>query len=165
MANTYSQIHIHALFAVQNRYNIITPDWEDELYKYTTGIVHQNKHRLLAIGGMPDHIHLLIGFRPTQSISELIQIVKANSSKWINERQFIKTKFSWQEGFGAFSHSKSNLPSVIRYVNNQKEHHKAKTFTEEYLNLLKESDVTFDERFIFRPVDYEMSGNSNREIL
>jgi putative transposase len=164
MANTYSQIHIHAMFSVQNRFNIITHEWEDELYKYITGIVHQNKNRLLAIGGMPDHIHLLIGLRPTQSISEIMQIVKANSSKWINERQFIKTKFSWQEGFGAFSHSKSDLPRVIRYVNSQEEHHKIRTFKEEYLDLLKEFDVAFDERYIFRPVDYEMPGSSDREV-
>jgi hypothetical protein len=113
---------------------------------------------------MPDHIHVLIGLRPTQAISELIQVIKANSSKWINERQFIKGKFSWQEGFGAFSYSKSELPYVIRYVNNQEKHHKVRTFTTEYLELLKEFDVAYDERFIFSPVDYDISDSSHRDV-
>jgi REP element-mobilizing transposase RayT len=132
MANAYTQIHIHAVFAVQNRECIISAQWKDELYKYITGIIRNNNHKPLAINGMPDHIHILFGMRPVQSLSDLMQDIKGYSSKWINEKHFIKTKFSWQEGYGAFSYSKSQLPQVISYIENQENHHKKKTFSEEY---------------------------------
>ena len=123
MANTYTQIHIHTVFTVQNRDSIILKDWQDELYRYITGIVQNNKHKLLAINGMPDRIHILIGLRPSQSLSDLIQDVKGNSSKWINEKKFVSDKFSWQEGYGAFSYAKSDNPILIDYIQHQKEHH------------------------------------------
>ena len=154
MANTYTQIHIQAVFAVQNRDCIIQRDWKDELYKYITGIVQNNKHKMLAINGMPDHVHILFGFRPSQSLSDLMQDIKGSSSKWINEKRFIKGKFSWQEGYGAFSYSKSDLPNVIQYIKNQEEHHKKRSFIEEYEDLLKEFEIDYDERFVFKPVDY-----------
>jgi putative transposase len=154
MANTYTQIHIQAVFTVQNRDCIIQCHWQDELYKYITGIVQNNKHKLLAINGMPDHVHILFGFRPSQSLSDLMQDIKGSSSKWINEKRFIKEKFSWQEGYGAFSCSKSNLPNVIQYIKNQEEHHKKRSFTEEYEELLKEFEIDYDERFVFKSVDY-----------
>jgi putative transposase len=154
MANTYTQIHIHAIFAVQNRDCIVRHDWQDELYKYITGIVQNNKHKLLAINGMPDHVHILFGFRPSQSLSDLMQDIKGSSSKWINEKRFIKGKFSWQEGYGAFSYSKSNLPNVIQYIKNQEEHHKKRSFIEEYEDLLKEFEIDYDGRFVFKPIDY-----------
>ena len=154
MANTYTQIHIQAVFAVQNRNCIMQRGWKDELYKYITGIVQNNKHKLLAINGMPDHVHILFGFRPSQSLSDLMQDIKGSSSKWINEKRFIKGKFSWQEGYGAFSYSKSELPKVIQYIRNQEEHHKKRTFIEEYEDLLKEFEIDYDERFVFKPVDY-----------
>ena len=113
MANTYTQIHIQAVFTVQNRNCIILNSWKDELYKYISGIVNSNNHKLLAINGMPDHIHILFGFRPSQSVSDLMQDIKGNSSKWINEKRFVTGKFSWQEGYGAFSYSKSEVPGVI----------------------------------------------------
>lgn len=153
MANTYTQIHIQAVFAVQNRDCIIKNEWKDELYKYITGIVQQNKHKLLAINGQPDHIHILIGLRPSQSISDLIQDVKANSSKWINERQFIKSKFSWQEGYGAFSYSKSDIYQVINYIHNQESHHSKRTFIQEYNDLLQEFEIDYDEKYVFKPVE------------
>ena len=154
MANTYTQIHIQAVFAIQNRDCIIQGDWKDELYKYITGIVQNNKHKMLAINGMPDHVHILFGFRPSQSLSDLMQDIKGSSSKWINEKRFIKGKFSWQEGYGAFSYSKTDLPNVIQYIKNQEEHHKMRSFIEEYEDLLKEFEIDYDDRFVFKPVDY-----------
>lgn len=112
MPNTYTQIHIHFVFAVKYRDSVIQASWKDELYQYITGIVRNNKHKLLSINGMPDHVHILIGLRPSQSISDLLQDIKGSSSKWINEKKFIKTKFEWQEGYGAFSYSKSQIKAV-----------------------------------------------------
>lgn len=153
MANTYTQIHIHSIFAVQNRQSLIQSSWEIELYKYITGIVQNNGHKLLQINGMPDHVHLLIGMRPVQSLSVLMQQIKQDSSKWINEKRLAAGRFSWQEGFGAFSHSKSQLQAVIAYIQNLKEHHKNKSFREEYLDFLEKWEVDYDERYIFKPID------------
>jgi len=142
------------VFAVQNRNCIIENNWKDELYKYITGIVRNHNHKPLIINGMPDHIHLLIGLRPTQSISELMQDIKGNSSQWINERKLVSGKFSWQEGYGAFSYSKSALSNVIHYIDNQESHHKKKSFSEEYIELLEEFGIDYDERYVFKPVEY-----------
>lgn len=152
MANSYTQIHIQAIFAVQNRHSLIAPVWEENLYQYITGILQEEGHKMLQINGMPDHVHLLFGLRPKQSISDLMRIVKTNSSKWINEQDFLKTKFSWQEGYGAFSYSKSQVPQVIQYIQNQKEHHKKRTFREEYLDILKKLEIEYDERYIFKEI-------------
>src|ERR1700752_208221 len=133
MPNTYTQIHLQFVFAVKHRSNIIHNSWEDELYKYITAIIQNNSHKLLAINGMPDHIHILVGMRPVQSISELLQDIKRSSSKWINEKGFTKSKFEWQEGYGAFSYSLSHVKNVINYINNQKEHHKTQSFKDEYI--------------------------------
>lgn len=152
MANTYTQIHIHAVFSVQNRFCVIRPDWETDLYRYITGIVQNNGHKLLAINGMSDHVHILLGLRPNQSLSSLLQDVKANSSKWINQNNFVAGRFSRQEGFGAFSYSKSQLGRVADYIENQKQHHSSKSFTEEYIEFLEEFEVPYDERYIFKPV-------------
>ena len=153
MANTYTQIHIHAVFSVQNRISLIRDSWKDELYKYITGIVQNNSHKLLIINGMPDHIHILFGLRPVQSISDLLQDIKGSSSRWINERRFVRGKFSWQEGYGAFSYAKSEISNVIRYIENQENHHKKRSFIEEYLKLLDEFEVDYNEKYIFKPVD------------
>lgn len=153
MSNTYTQIHIQAVFAVQNRQCIIDKAWKDELFKYITGIIQKNNHKLLAINGMPDHIHILFGMRPTQSLSNLMQDIKGDSSKWINEKGFLKSRFSWQEGYGGFSYSKSQLPTLIKYIQNQEEHHKKKFFIEEYLEFLKEFEIDYDERYIFKPIE------------
>ncbi len=154
MANTYTQIHIQAVFTVQNRDCIIQNGWKDELYKYITGIIRNKHHKSLIINGMPDHLHLLIGLRPTQSLSDLMQDIKGNSSQWINDRKFIRGKFSWQEGYGAFSYSKSELSNVIQYIENQTLHHKEKSFSEEYFEMLKKFEIEYDDRFIFKPVEY-----------
>jgi REP element-mobilizing transposase RayT len=136
MANTYTQIHIHAVFAVQNKLSLIQKNWQGRLYQYIITIIQNHGHKVLSIGSMPDHIHILFGFRPVQSLSELMQNVKRNSSEWINEEKLILGKFSWQEGYGAFSYSKSQIPNVIKYIENQEEHHKKKTFIEEYRKIL-----------------------------
>jgi putative transposase len=153
MANTYTQIHVHAIFAVQNRKSLITIEWKDELYKYITGIIQNQGHKLLIINGMPDHIHILIGLRPVQSLSELMQDIKGCSSKWINQNSFVKGKFSWQEGFGAFSYGKSQLKDVIKYIENQEDHHKKRTFTEEYKKFLEKFEIEHDEKYIFKEVE------------
>ena len=152
MANTYTQIHIQAVFAVSNRQSLIHEKWESELYIYITGIIQNHGHKLLQINGMPDHIHLFFGMRPTQSLSELMKQVKGDSSKWINEKGYLKNKFSWQAGYGAFSYSKTDVPKIIQYVKNQKEHHQAISFKDEYLELLKSFDIAYDERYIFKPI-------------
>ncbi len=154
MANTYTQVHIHTVFSVRNRECIIRDQWKDELYKYITGIMRNHNHKLLAINGMPDHIHILFGMRPIQSLSDLLQDVKGNSSKWINDKKFVKGKFSWQEGYGAFSYSKSQLPQVIKYIEGQEKHHIKKTFIEEYKEFLDTFDVEYDKRYIFETVEY-----------
>lgn len=150
MANTYTQIHIHLVFAVKHRDGLIHPSFKDELYQYITGIIKHHNHKLMAINGMPDHIHILIGMRPSQSLSDLLQDIKGNSSKWINENKFLKVKFEWQEGYGAFSYSKSQVDSVIKYINNQERHHAIKTFREEYLEFLNLFGVEYDDRFVFK---------------
>ncbi len=152
MANTYTQIHIQFIFAVQNRQSLIQNEWREELYKYITGIVQNNNHKVLQINGMPDHLHLFVGMRPTQSLSDLMKIVKGDSSEWINRKGLTKSKFSWQAGYGAFSYAKSQVPTVIKYIQNQKEHHRKKTFTQEYLDFLNAFEIEYDQRFIFKTV-------------
>ena len=153
MANTYTQIHIHTVFAVHNRRCLIHPSWEEELYRYMTGLLQNYDHKMLQINGMPDHIHMLFGFRPSQSLSKLIQQVKQDSSRWIKLNQFINEPFIWQSGFGAFSYSRSQVPSVIEYIKNQKAHHAKKSFNEEYIELLKAYDVEYDPRYVFKPIE------------
>ena len=150
MANTYTQIHIQFVFAVKHRDGLIHASFKDELYQYISGIIKNNNHKLLAINGMPDHVHVLVGMRPTQSVSDLLQDIKGSSSKWINDKKFLRVRFEWQEGYGAFSYAKSEVNSVIRYIQNQEEHHRTKSFREEYLMMLKDFDVEFDERYIFK---------------
>lgn len=150
MANTYTQIHIQTVFAVQGRSSLINNAWKDELYKYITGIIQNFDHKMLQINGMPDHIHILIGYRPTQALSDLMKLVKQESTKWINEKKFIPDRFSWQEGYGAFSYSKSDVPNVIEYIQNQEIHHQKISFQDEYCQLLKDFDIEYDDRFIFK---------------
>lgn len=147
MANTFTQIYIHFVFAVQNRASLI------QLYKYITGIVQRNGHKLIAINGVANHVHIFIGYKLHQLIPELMQDVKGSSSKWINEKKFVKGKFSWQEGYGAFSYSHSQIDQVVRYINNQEKHHKKRTFREEYILLLKKLNIQFDEKYILKDVD------------
>lgn len=149
MANTYTQIHVQFVFAVKYRNGLIHASFKEELYQYISGIIKANNHKLLAINGMPDHLHIFIGMRPTQSISDLLQDIKGSSSKWINEKKFLKVKFEWQEGYGAFSYSKSHVDNVISYIQNQESHHKKESFRDEYLKFLKVFEIEYDERYIF----------------
>ena len=154
MADTYTQLYIQFVFAVQNRKSLIHPEWELELHKYITGIIQNKSHKMIAINGMPDHLHLFIGFQPVDHMSELIKVVKGESSKWMKERNLVNGRFRWQEGYGAFSYSRSHIDRVYHYIQNQKEHHKKKTFRQEYIELLEKFDIYYDEKYIFKSVEY-----------
>jgi putative transposase len=149
MANTYTQIYIQIVFAVQNRKTLIHSTWENELYKYITGIVQEKGQKMLAINGMPDHIHIFIGMKPTCCLSDLVREIKKASTKWIKEKGFLKF-FTWQEGFGAFSYSQSHLNNVINYIRNQKRHHSKLLFEDEYKEFLCKYGVDFNDAYIFR---------------
>jgi putative transposase len=152
MANTFTQIYLHMVFAVQDRISLIKSEWNDELYKYITGIIQNNGHKLIAINGTTNHLHVAVGYKPHQLIPDLMQDVKGNSSRWINEKKFVKGKFSWQAGYGAFSFSHSQIDVVIKYINNQGQHHRKKSFKEEYIELLKKYNVKFDEKYILSDI-------------
>ncbi len=152
MANSYTQIHIQFVFAVKYRKELIDKQWKERLHQYITGIFQNNKHKILQINSMPDHIHIFIGMRPHQSISALIQNVKTESSKWIKE-QDLSPSFAWQEGYGAFSYSKSQVYDVIRYIQNQEIHHRNETFLDEYRKFLKAFEIEWDEKYIFKELE------------
>ncbi|MBD0723590.1 transposase [Flavobacterium sp. L1I52] len=152
MANTYSQLYIQIVFAVKGRQNLISSKWKDESYKYITGIVTNEGQKLIAINGMPDHIHILVGLKPNKALSDLVRDIKANSSRFINEKRWINGKFEWQTGFGAFTYSYSQLTSVINYIQNQEEHHKTKTFKEEYIEFFKLFDIDFKNEYLFEDI-------------
>ena len=149
MANTYTQIYIHVVFAVQERACLIKSEWREELFKYIAGILKNQGIKLIAIGGVEDHIHILFGLNPKIALSDLVRDVKANSSKLINEKGFVRGKFYWQEGFGAFSYSRSQIDTVAKYVLNQEKHHANKSFKAEYIDLLDRFNVDYDERYLF----------------
>jgi putative transposase len=149
MAGTYSQLHIHFVFAVDGRANLVQAHFREELEKYITGIVQERGHKLLAIYCMPDHTHIFVGKRPSQSESDLMRDIKSNSSKMIHDKKWIKGKFAWQEGYGAFSHSKSQVQKVIDYILNQPAHHQKKSFKDEYLEMLKQLEIEYDPRYLF----------------
>ena len=153
MAGTFSQIYIQVVFAVRGRESLIHNSWEEELYKYITGIVQNKEQKMLAINGMPDHIHFFIGMRPSCCLSDLVREVKKSSNDFIKEKKFSKVKFKWQEGYGAFSYSHSSLDNVIEYIMNQKEHHKKKSFKEEYLEFLKKFEVEFKDEYLFEWIE------------
>lgn len=150
MADTFTQIYIQVVFAVQNRNAPIHKSWEEELYKYITGIVQNKGQKMLAINGTSNHIHFFIGMKPTCCLSDLVREVKKSSDAMVKEKRLTRYKFNWQEGFGAFSYSHSQLGDVIRYIENQKEHHKKKTFKEEYLEFLKAFEIEFKDEYLFQ---------------
>jgi putative transposase len=152
MANTYSQIYIQIVFAVEGRQNLIDPSHNNDLQKYITGIVTKQRHKLIAVNNMPDHVHVLIGQRPDAALSELVGDIKSGSTNFINRQRWVKGRFNWQEGFGAFSYSRSQLGAVIRYVQNQQKHHRKHSFDDKYRTLLDRFEVPYDERYIFKPV-------------
>jgi len=149
MANTYTQLYVHVVFAVKGRANLISKSWNEKLYKYITGITSNKNQKLMLVNGMPDHLHILIGLRPDCNLSDLIRDIKANSSKWINENKLVLVKFEWQTGFGAFSVGQSQVKTVINYILNQEEHHKKKTFREEYIEFLNANQIDFKPEYIF----------------
>lgn len=153
MANTFTQIYIHTVFTVQNRLSLIQQGWKDELYKYITGIVTNQGHKLIAINGMPDHVHVFFGMKPIQSLSGLMQDVKGDSSKWVNKKKLVAGKFSWQEGYGGFSYSHSQIDMVVKYIMNQEKHHQKWSFIQEYTDLLKKFNIDFNEAYIFKPIE------------
>ncbi|MBP9664454.1 MAG: IS200/IS605 family transposase [Pyrinomonadaceae bacterium] len=150
MANTYTQIYIHVVFAVQERACILKKQWREELFKYIAGILKNQGIKLLAIGGVEDHIHILFALSPKIALSDLIRDVKANSSKFINEKGFVRGKFYWQEGFGAFSYSRSQIDKVAKYVLNQEKHHNRRSFREEYTQMLDQFEVEYEEKYLFK---------------
>lgn len=152
MANTYTQLYVQCVFAVQNRLSLIGPDWRDELYKYITGIVHNHQHKLIAINGTANHVHVFIGYKPHQLIPDLLQNIKKSSADWINLRRLSRGRFQWQAGYGAFSYAHSQIETVVKYILHQEEHHRIRSFREEYLDFLKQCAVPYDERYILEDI-------------
>ncbi|HEX8142562.1 MAG TPA: IS200/IS605 family transposase [Pyrinomonadaceae bacterium] len=157
MANTYTQIYIQVVFAVGSRQSLILRENKEELHKYITGIVSRQNQKLIAINSMPDHVHILIGLRPDMALSSLVREIKASSSKFINDRRWIRGRFNWQEGFGAFSYAHSQLNAVIRYIENQEQHHNRRSFKEEYLNMLKRFAIAYEDRYVFDFIEAQSS--------
>lgn len=153
MPGTFSQIYIQVVFAVKGRESLINTVWEEELYKYISGIVKNKKQKMLAINGMPDHIHFLIGMKPSCCLSDLVREIKKSSNEFINEKEFSKFKFQWQEGYGAFSYSHSALNNVIAYINKQKEHHRKQTFREEYKDFLTKFQIEHKDEYLFEWIE------------
>lgn len=153
MANTYTQIYIQVVFAVSGRQNLIPSEYKEELHKYISGIVSNQHQKLIAINSMPDHVHILIGLKPDIALSSLVGEIKASSSRFINEQRWLRGKFNWQEGFGAFSHAHSQLSDVINYIKNQERHHARSSFREEYLMFLKKFNVDFDGKYVFEFIE------------
>lgn len=149
MANTYTQITIHIVFAVKHRENLIKKQFREELFKYIAGIIQNKNQKLLAINGVSDHIHILVGISPSITLSDLVRDIKNNSSRFINEKKWVLGKFQWQEGYGAFSYSRSQRSDIIKYIENQENHHAKNSFKEEYLEILKKFEIQYDENYLF----------------
>jgi len=153
MANTYTQLFIQIVFSPWGRASMILPKHKDELQMYSTGIIQNRKHKLLAINFMPDHAHIFIGYNTAQMLPDLVRDIKAGTSKLINDRRWIFGKYEWQAGYGAFSYSRSEIDTVIKYINNQEEHHRKMSFKDEFLELLKRFDIDYDERYLFKWIE------------
>ena len=149
MAGTYSQIYIQIVFAVNGRENLLQKPWSDEVFKYIAGIIKGKNQKPIIVNGVSNHVHLFVGLKPSISVSDLVRDVKNNTSNFINEQKFVRGKFSWQEGFGSFSYAHSQIEQVYQYILNQEEHHKKKSFQDEYLDFLKKFDVEYDEKYLF----------------
>ena len=149
MANSYSQIYVHLVFSVAYRDALIYETFREELYKYITGGIKAQGHLLIAIGGVSDHIHILIRYNPSQSISALVQSIKIQSAKWINSNRFVKCNFAWQKGYGAFSYSQSQVSAVVKYINTQQQHHQRLSFIDEYRRMLEQFQVEFNDEYLF----------------
>lgn len=150
MANAYTKIQIHIVFSVRFRYALIEPAWEEELYKYITGIVQKRGHKMLAINGMPDHLHIFIGYKPVEDLSALVREIKKAATEFIKTIYKPRVNFHWQEGYGAFSYSEDQVKIIVNYILNQKEHHRKVLFKDEYKQLLRDFNVEFDEKYVFK---------------
>ncbi len=153
MANTYTQFYVHLVFSPNNRQALIQRSWKDKLEKYITGIVQKNGHKMLAVSCMPDHVHIFIGYNVNQLIPDLVEHIKTSTNAWIKDENLSKFKFAWQRGYGAFSHSRSQLDTVVQYILNQEEHHRKRSFREEYLEILRKNDVKFQDEYLFEFFD------------
>jgi putative transposase len=149
MANTYTQFYVHLVFCPKNKDSLIRKEWKNELEQYITGIVQNYGHKLLAICCMPDHVHIFFGYNTNQLIPELVEQIKTSSGAWIKYNKAPKVKFSWQNGYGAFSHSRSQVDVVVKYILNQEKHHKKMTFKDEYLEILRKNDIKYNENHLF----------------
>ena len=149
MANTYTKAHFHLIFAPKNREALIKKEWKSDLEKYITGIVQNKKHKMLAINCMPDHVHVFIGYNLNELIPDLVRDIKVASNDWIQNNNLSKFKFEWQSGYGAFTYSRSQVDSVVKYILNQEEHHKKRTFREEYLDMLAKNEIEFKDEYLF----------------
>ena len=149
MANTYTQCYFHLVFAVKNRETLIRKEWKDEMEMYITGIIQNQKHKLLAINAMPDHIHIFIGYNVNHLIPDLVEDIKTSSNRWIKTNNLSKFRFEWQKGYGAFSHSQSQIDTVVKYIVNQETHHKKKDFKTEYIEILKKNDIRYNDDYLF----------------
>lgn len=153
MAGTYSQIYIQIVFAVRGRQNLLHKEWRQDVFKYMAGIIKNKGHKPIIINGVEDHVHVFIGLKPAMALSDLVRDVKNNSSNFINDHRWVKGKFCWQEGYGAFSYSHSQISYVYQYVLNQEEHHSKQVFKDEYLDLLKKFEIEYDGRYVFEWLD------------
>ena len=153
MSNTFSQIYIQTVFAVAGRQSLLKTDFRDEVFKYITGIVTNQGQKLIAINGVEDHIHTLIGLKPRIALADLVANIKVDSAKFINRKRFVVGRFSWQEGYGAFSYGHSQLDTIIRYIQNQQKHHQRRSFREEYLTLLRKFEIAFEEKYVFEFIE------------
>ncbi|HLO53042.1 MAG TPA: IS200/IS605 family transposase [Saprospiraceae bacterium] len=153
MSGTFSQIYIQYVFAVKGRENLLQKPWREEVFKYMSGIIKAKNHKPIIVNGVADHVHVFVGLKPGMSISDLVRDIKNNSSNFINEQKFIKGKFSWQEGYGAFSYGHSQIDNVYQYVANQEEHHKKRTFKEEYIDFLQKFEIEHNEKYLFDWLD------------
>ena len=153
MPNTYSQIYLQIVFAVKYRENLLHKSWRDEVFKYMSGIIAKKGHKPIIVNGVADHVHVFVGLNPSTSISDLVRDLKSNSSRFINEHNYLHCKFSWQNGFGVFSYSHSQLDVVYNYINNQEQHHKKTNFRDEYLEFLRKFEIDYDDRYLFDWMD------------
>ncbi|OOQ59274.1 IS200/IS605 family transposase [Mucilaginibacter pedocola] len=153
MPNTYTQLYIHFVFAVKYRAAQLDSEWDERLRLYIVAITQNHRHKMLAINNMPDHLHMFVGLNPSQSISDLMRLVKGESSEWLNKEKLTRNKFQWQDGYGAFSHSKSQIDNVVKYIHNQQQHHQKVRFLDEYRKMLIDFEVEFDERYIFKELE------------
>lgn len=149
MADTYTQCYFQLVFAVRNKSALIKKEWKDQLEKYISGIIQNNGHKLLSIGAMPDHIHILIGYNLNQLIPDLVGQIKTSSNSWVKEKSLSRFRFGWQNGYGAFTYSRSQIDVVIKYILNQEQHHKKKNFREEYLKILQRLEIEYNDKYLF----------------